>query len=138
MKKNDIIRIVHYAKVIDDKGTCDDLERHFKFVVEGKELIESFDNADEFKSEKAVPRTELIKLLENSRGNVFTVSFTKQDGNERVLRGYLVTAETGFGRSQCVDLDLPADDSGKRLRQVDHRTLNSIVIGGVKYTSSSK
>lgn len=133
MKKDEIIRIVHYAKVLDDKGICEDLVRGFKFQVDGKELIDSFDNADEAKKTEQVSRTVLVEKLENSSGNVFTVNFTKQDNSERTLRGYLVTKETGFGRSQCVDLDLPANDSGKRLRQVDHRTLNWIIIGGVKF-----
>lgn len=59
-------------------------------------------------------------------------------GEERTLIGYLLSTEAKMGRSQVVDLELPVKDGANpvlsRIRQVDHRTLNWIIIRGVKYT----
>ena len=59
----------------------------------------------------------------------------KQDGTERTLRGKLVKPEPLLGRSMVEDLD--SDDKKNRLRQVDHRTINWLVVDGVKYTVKS-
>lgn len=58
-------------------------------------------------------------------------------GEERTLTGYLISVETGFGRSMVIDLEAdiskttPEWDS--RIRQVDHRTLNWLIWKNVKY-----
>lgn len=56
-------------------------------------------------------------------------------GEERILTGYLVRTETGFGRSTVVDLALERGNAeyDNRLRQVDHRTLNWLIYKNVKY-----
>lgn len=62
-------------------------------------------------------------------------------GEERILTGYLVSTETGFGRSMVIDLALERGDNPNwdaRLRQVDHRTLNWIISKNVKYVVKKK
>lgn len=56
-------------------------------------------------------------------------------GEERQLTGYLVSVETGFGRSRVIDLMIDKATLGKgtNMREVDHRTLNWIIFKGVKY-----
>lgn len=52
-------------------------------------------------------------------------------GEERVLVGHLVSTEPKMGRSTVVDLEIP---QGKhRLRLVDHRTVEWLILRGVKY-----
>lgn len=61
-------------------------------------------------------------------------------GEERVLIGYLVKTETGFGRSTVIDLEQnrgEKPDWDARLRQVDHRTLNWLIFQNVKYIVKS-
>ena len=72
----------------------------------------------------------MAELLINARNIPFTVCFEKQNGEERVLRGRLISHEALLGRSSVEDLDLPAGD---RTRLVDHRTLKFLILNGVKY-----
>jgi len=74
---------------------------------------------------KIIPIKELKKLVKNA-----------YKGEERILTGYLLKTETGFGRSTVIDLE--ADRGNKpdwdsRIRQVDHRTLNWLIFKNVKY-----
>lgn len=57
-------------------------------------------------------------------------------GEERILTGYLINTETGFGRSTVIDLNIAKKegDYDNRLRQVDHRSINWLINNGVKYT----
>lgn len=82
---------------------------------------------------KILPIAELKKIVKEA-----------YKGEERTLTGYLISVETGFGRSLVIDLkadtskstpataDKPAYDA--RIRQVDHRSLNFLVQKNIKYT----
>lgn len=76
---------------------------------------------------KILPIAELKKVVK-----------TAYKGEERVLTGYLVSTETGFGRSMVIDLEADRSKStadwDSRLKQVDHRTLNWLVFKNVKYS----
>ncbi|MCK6513108.1 hypothetical protein L6R29_24525 [Myxococcota bacterium] len=52
-------------------------------------------------------------------------------GEERTLVGYLIQTEPKMGRSQVIDLEAPT--AAQRIRLIDHRTINWIVIKNVKY-----
>lgn len=52
-------------------------------------------------------------------------------GRHRTLVGYLLSTEPTLGRSKVRDMAIPKGQFGERL--VDHRTLKSIIIQGVKY-----
>ncbi len=48
-------------------------------------------------------------------------------GEERVLNGYMLTSENTMGRTLFYDLDAKAP------RWVDHRTITSLILKGIKY-----
>jgi len=60
-------------------------------------------------------------------------------GEERTMTGYVIGAEPVLGRTIMIDLEKEkvVDDKGwdSRQRQVDHRTLKSVIYKGVKYIS---
>lgn len=61
-------------------------------------------------------------------------------GEERTLTGYLLSTETGFGRSSVIDLEAERGSNPEwdgRQRQVDHRTLNWLIHKNVKYIVKS-
>lgn len=135
MKANigDIIELTYRCRV-DSLPTRDslgvtDVERNLEFSVHGDKLIKTAKSADYFGKEEKVTKTKLAEVLTESRG-VLTACFVKANGKERKLRGYLVTKETGMGRSNFIDLDVA---KGSPVRQVDHRTLKWVVYDGVKY-----
>lgn len=62
-------------------------------------------------------------------------------GEERTLTGYVIGSEPVLGRSHVIDLDIPKEvvpakdgtEYDKRMRQVDHRSLNWLIYKNVKY-----
>jgi hypothetical protein len=62
---------------------------------------------------------------------------TAYKGKDRVLTGYMVSVENGFGRSTVIDLEADrtksTPDWDSRIRQVDHRTLNWLIWKNKKY-----
>lgn len=75
---------------------------------------------------RIIPIAELQKVVKEA-----------YKGEERVLTGYMVNVETGFGRSTVIDLEADksktTDNWDSRLRQVDHRTLNWLIYQNKKY-----
>ena len=75
---------------------------------------------------RILPIKELKKLVKDA-----------YKGEERILIGYLVKVETGFGRSTVIDLEAERGNNPEwdgRIRQVDHRTLQFLICKNVKYT----
>jgi hypothetical protein len=105
-----------------------------KFVVQGQKLIEeTMFSATQFEKEESVSKTKAAEILVNAGDTVFTVVFFKQDGSERTLIGKLTgVTESLLGRSSVIDFG--EIFSGNPLRQVDHRTIKSIILKGTKYT----
>jgi hypothetical protein len=102
-------------------------------TIKGKELIEqSLLSNQQFSSKVAVGKNEMAERLLSAGDKIFTVTFEKQDGSKRVLTGHLISGEPNLGRSNVIDLEIT---KGNALRQVDHRTISSLVINGVCYTS---
>lgn len=140
MKVGDIMAFVSYGKITHknqhgqdlrlaslDKG-CPD------FMVTGKPLIESGLSADRAADEVRVTKTQAAELLISSHNRPFTVVFKTQEDKVRTLRGRLVSAEPLLGRSHVEDFDIT---DAHRLRLVDHRTLISLVVNGIKYVVKS-
>lgn len=112
-----------YIKVRDSDGT--------EFTVHGPEFIEqSMHSSMQFSKEEEVTKTELAARLLEAGDTVFTVDFVKADGKSRVLTGRLLDTENYMGRSNVIDLQVT---SGSPTRQVDHRTLKSLILRDVKY-----
>lgn len=136
MKKNDIVSYTSYSK-ITEVGTNNisvvDLNNLTNYAIHGKELIAQLVSADDFKIIEKCTKTELAEKLANVGSYPFTVVFEKQNGESRTLRGLMLKVENGLGRSNVIDLDLPYTDKANRMRQVDHRTLQSLIVDSVKY-----
>jgi len=75
---------------------------------------------------KIIPIAQLKKIVKDA-----------YKGEERVLTGYLISIETGFGRSMVIDLEADKSKStpdwDARIRQVDHRSLNWLIHKNIKY-----
>lgn len=116
------------VKVVDTNGQ--------KFDIKGKKLIEStIKSANQYSKEHIVTRTELADILIGAGDSVFTVEFEKQDGSARTLVGRLINTENTMGRSNVVDLQIT---SGMPNRQVDHRTLQSMILKDNRYVVKGK
>lgn len=137
VKKGDLMAFTYWCRVQDVRRGGDELivadldNNETEIRIEGKELIVRSFSADQYAEEEKVTKTQAAELLVSSPNRPLTVSFVKQDGNERVLKGRLVKPEPLLGRSMVEDLE--SKDAKNRLRQVDHRTINWLIVDGVKY-----
>lgn len=137
VKVDDLMAFVNYVKVNQvlaggEELIVTDLDHNTrKIKIAGKDLVENSLSADQSEETVKVSKTEAAEILISLHNRPFTVSFEKADGKERVLRGRLIKHEALLGRSMVEDLDESADKN--RVRQVDHRTINFIVVEGVKY-----
>jgi hypothetical protein len=137
VKPGDIITFIYFATVKDlAKGPLGDhslslknLDNGNEFEVHGDALIEPAYSADRYLEEKPVSRTKMVKILEQSYNVPFTVVFIKQTGEERTLRGRMI-GPVEYGRSLVEDLDIQSKENN---REVDHRTLQSLIVNGKKY-----
>lgn len=150
VKPGDIVLVTHYAKVISKEYgipyrgqhslNVENLDGGMTFGIQGDNLIENLATANQALEEVLVTKTQAAELLVTLYGVPFTVVFDKQPdkaGNveERTLRGRLVAPEPLLGRSHVEDLEQPVN---KRLRLVDHRTLKSICVNGIRYVVKGK
>ncbi len=142
VKKGEILAITYYTiveNVAGDMLAVRDVVGDVGGInVNGKSLIANALSADQFQETVKVTKTQAAQLLIESTNRPFTVVFEKQDSKdgkdrERVLRGRLISHEALLGRSIVEDLDLPLNEKGGRIRLVDHRTLKSLTVDGVKY-----
>lgn len=137
IKAGDLMAIIHYVKVknvypqtYEFHGVdVDQMDNNMR--VNGKEILERAFSADQYEEEIRVTKTQAAEILIASPNRPFTVNFDKADGTPRTLRGRLLRPEPLLGRSMVEDLD---ETSSNRFRQVDHRTINWIVVEGTKYT----
>ena len=143
-KVGDVIAMTHYARITNidvdpkdkqDRITVDDLERAgTAFHVKGDDLFNSLQSAAFYSKTEKVSQTEIAEKLSQAYGKPFTVTFLKADKKERVLVGKLISHEPLMGRSHVHDFEVT---SGTPLRLVDHRTIKSLIIDGVKYEVKS-
>lgn len=117
--------------------------------------------AHSYNDTKAVTRSELIDIFNQTGDAIYTVNFNKQPkiedayeaicnkgkletnkvmaealslamkGEERTLVGYTIKREIAWGRSMVVDLNQIYPD--EKIRQVDHRTLNWLICKNIMY-----
>lgn len=101
-----------------------------EFEIRGVELLEkTFKSASQFEKTEKVTVTKLAEILVELGDQVFTCEFVKQDGSNRTLTGYKLSTENLMGRVNAVDLTI----SGYNNRQIDLRTLKSLVVNNTKY-----
>ena len=133
VKKNDLMAFVYWAKV--DSTTyggvyCTNVDNGAAFEVCGDSLIQKAFSADWFEKTEKVTKTEAAEKLSTAYNRPFTVCFKKANGDTRELRGRLIKPEPLMGRSMVEDLDL---NEGSPMRLVDHRTIEWLIVDGVKY-----
>lgn len=135
-KRGDVVAITQYARVEDNYGgnrlRVKNLDTNMPFEVNGSSLVATLHSADQIHEEVEMTKTELAQLLVTLYGRPFTVVFKKVGGEMRRLRGRLIEPEPLLGRSHVEDLDI--DDPKNRLRLVDHRTIESIIVNGVQFS----
>jgi hypothetical protein len=101
--------------------------------IQGKDFIESnIKSASQFKKTEKLGKNALAEKLFTSGDSVMQVEFLKQDGTPRTLIGYFTSQDVNLGRSNMVDLEVT---TGHNMRQVDHRTIKSVIVNQVKYVS---
>lgn len=147
----------------DRGGIVVENERGFEMEIGKEIVEEGLLSANQFSSEERVSRTQIVEMLEEAKDRVFTVNFNKLPseksvlnclkgvavadlandkalkklakqlliGENRTLIGHLDRTEPKLGRSTVTDLEIPIDQHRQRL--VDHRTIQWLIIGGVKY-----
>lgn len=136
IKVDDLLAIVHYVKVktVHKDGEelmVEDVDLTGKIIrVQGNDLISKSLSADQFAEETKISKMQAAEILIESYNKPFTVNFVKADGSERTLRGRLIRPEPLLGRSMVEDLD---EVGSNKMRQVDHRTINWLIVDGVKY-----
>jgi hypothetical protein len=142
VKVGHLLAITHYVRVTEviEGGTVLGVRRvdgdRGGFNVNGASLVEQALSADTFSETVSVTMTEAARILIEARNVPFTVCFRKQpgpknpEGELRSLRGRYVKHEELLGRSMVEDLDL---EGPYRLRQVDHRTIQWLIVCGTKY-----
>ena len=141
VRTGDLMCFSYWGKVDLVRGPgnvmVEDVDHGNKFNVTGTNLIDAAYSADKYDTTKSVTKTEAAEILVGSKNVPFTVVFTKDNGEERTLRGRLIKPEPLLGRSYVEDLDLGSDDKNRR-RQVDHRTISEIIVDGTKYVVKGK
>lgn len=124
-----------------------------------KDIIETeMYNGILYDKEEKVARTKVVEELCQAGETVFTVNFNKKVddahvksvlnsagnnpdvkklakeiavGKEASMTCYLTSKDSHLGRSSVISLDAP---HGMNFRQVDHRTINWLVLKNTKYT----
>ena len=135
VKSGDLMAFVYWGRIVANnkrgRVTVEDVDRNEEFDVVGKSLIEVSASADRYIKQEKIGKEKLAELFVTLFNRPFSVNFDKQNGDNRTLRGRLVSSENLLGRSMVEDLDI---DLGKhRLRQVDHRTIHWLIVDGMKY-----
>lgn len=134
IQQGDLMAFTYWCRV-DAKSlgshpavSVEDVDTGNKFKVTGLELVEAGRSADRYSSTESVSKAKAAQVLTEAFNRPFSVTFLKKDGSRRKLRGRLLSSEHLMGRSMVADLDKDGD-----VRQIDHRTIENIIVDGVKY-----
>jgi hypothetical protein len=138
IRVGDLMAVVQYAAVVHvADGGCRlglrDVDTGVAWERYGDVLVERMQSADRYAEVIPTNQSNVIDVLVASFNRPLAVAWVKKDGEERILRGRFIGEEPRRGYSWCEDLDIPADDKRGRLRQVDHRTILWLQVGGVRY-----
>ena len=120
-------------KLVTRTEICEQLEQaenhiftvNFYKQVKTKDIQEKLLQAIQSDKSNSFSEAEIIKAFKKA-------SKTLLEGEETTLIGYLSKVEPKVGRSTVIDLELPQDKY--RIRQVDHRTINWLILKNIKYT----
>lgn len=79
----------------------------------------------------AVNVLQQVKKASDLKTNAAHLAKQMVTGQLVSITGYLTKAEEKLGRSLIIDL---SQDHGKEFKQVDHRTIEELILQNVKYT----
>lgn len=131
----DMMALIHWAKVKEvrspDHIIFTDVDTDSDFHVQGRELVRKAFSADQYAASEKISKTAAAEILVSSYNRPLTVVFIKADGTSRTMRCRLIKPEPLLGRSMVEDLDVAGN---QRTRLVDHRTIESVIVDGVRYT----
>ena len=129
-----------------------------------RDILESeMYSAKIYDKEEKLPRTQIIELMMKAKETVMTVVFHKKideayvkevlegasknefqdakklkalssqltEGKQIEMTCFLLKSESKLGRSSVMDLNAPW---GANFRQIDHRTVESVILKNVKYS----
>lgn len=136
LKVGEFVSSTTYMKVLEVKKNeiyVEDMQNGMQFFIEGVKLIENLDSAAQYTETKKCSKHELVSALQNAKDKVFTVSFTKQNGEVRILTGHLISFDGMLGRTQVRDLE--AEDKTKNIKLIDNRTIAWLVLNNVKHVA---
>ena len=137
IKAGHILALVNYTEVLKtdgDRVVVQDLDNGNKFVIEGTDLLSKCLSSDQWEKEEKLNKTQLAEILISSHNCPMTVQFQKITGETRLMRCRFIKAETLLGRSYVQEIGLGLSFE---LKQIDHRTLEFIIVNNVKYVSKS-
>ena len=126
-----IMAYINWVEVLNQNSVNElkvrDLDTKQEFLIRGESLIEKGMSADVFSSTKSATKTELAEILIGHKNTPMTVAFITIKGENRVMRCKWLSHESLMGRSLVWNFDEHS------LKQVDHRTIQSIIVDDVKY-----
>ena len=157
------LSMTSYMTVLNINNLVAVRNQHGNTMQMSKELLETMYSAQHYEREINLNMTGLAELLQFVQDIVFTVNFKKQateakalnallsankntfkdskqlsalakmivSGEDCAMTCHMVEVENNLGRSLVIDLK--ADCKDNRFRQVDHRSIESIVFKNVKY-----
>ena len=167
LEMNQYLSMTSYMTVVNIGDMVSVRNQYGSNMQMSKELLESMYSATHYSAEVALNMTGLAELLMSVQDVVFSINFKKQASEaaavERVLNAdasdftdkkksaalakallqgqdcsllcHMVEVENNLGRSLVIDLQAP--DKNNKFRQVDHRTIESIIFKNKKYVLKS-
>jgi len=122
------VKSVHEDAIVVEDSTGQEITFEGKALVENK-LISNSQYNETIKCGKH----ELVDILNNAKDKIFTVAFTKANGDERILTGHLFSVEPNLGRTNVIDLEVAHGSHNHR--QVDNRTISWLVLDNIRYNA---
>lgn len=110
-------------------------------------LMHSRDSIIKVNFNKQATADSVIEAIDTLLEKSPKLKFTKKGmelllmGAERTLIGYVIATEPVLGRTIVIDMEIEKDKDAtwdNRQRQVDHRTLNYLIVKNVKYVLKKK
>jgi len=133
----DVMTFTYKARITGKSGSGNhvclsavNLENNAPFEIRGTDLVKAGLSADYYAEEVTASLTKVAEIFAGSKNVPFTVTFEKQNGEIRKLRGWMLHASNSLGQSRVLDLDLPPED---RQRTVEHKKIKSLIVEGTKY-----
>lgn len=89
-------------------------------------------------SEEYGSQTSAVERMMGAGDKVFEVKFKKKDGSDRTMVAFNTGTVSTLGRSKVNELTVIKDAFSVQERQVDHRTVTSVTIGGTRFNVSKR